>query len=99
LANRVAGIRISSEGLWEIRSSLDPSEVLERHVEAVLALLSGRQSNLSLLRQSDHSIDMFCGIIGADSNVTVSMEPAVLGALGELGISIVFDTYFAPPSG
>lgn len=88
-----------SEGLWELRSTLNESAPLDEHLRALLLILRDRGSLLQDLRASGHVLDIFAGVFAEGGNATVTLDAGLLRELGELGLSVVFDVYTGSEGG
>ena len=79
-------------GSWRLRSAEAVPGDLNRQIRALLAAVTG---DLSVWRSlsARHRCDVFCGLFMGGANEGEDIEPDVLSALGERGLTLGLDIY------
>lgn len=81
------------EGIWMLRSHVEPEATLEAHLTSILQQLSGREAILRRFRESGLRTDLFVGVFGITYSCGFSLPPELARPLSELGLTIGFDLY------
>jgi uncharacterized protein DUF4279 len=82
-----------TEGLWAIDSSVDETQAIEAHLDALVTKLSKHRDLLQEFRNRGYRIDIFVGIFGIDDNMGLVLKNALLRRIMQLGVDLDLDLY------
>ena len=86
------------ESLWSLKSPLDKSESLDKHLEWLLDRLEPKTAEVQHLARL-HRLDFFCGFASPNGQGGFILDGALLARLAKLGVPVGLDLYPPPPLG
>ena len=87
--------RIARVGTWRLQATVQEPADLNRQVAEILSKLT---QDLDVWRaiNSQHKVDLFCGLFLDQANEGLDLSSASLAALGSRGIKLGLDIYAGP---
>ena len=82
---------------WELRSSVEDTEELATHLADLLPFAESARSALREIAGSGGEIFWFCFVTAKPTGNMISLEPALLSRLADLGVRLTFDIYDSEP--
>jgi hypothetical protein len=88
--------RVALKGLWRLSSGNGKGDQLDHQIASILnTLTSDLGIWADLVRR--FKVDMFCGVWLDEENQGLGLTPTTQQMLGERGIKLGLDIYYAPP--
>ncbi len=82
-----------TEGLWALDSSVDETQAIDAHLEALVAKLWQHRALLQEFKNRGYKMDIFIGIFGIDDNLGCVLKHALLRRVMQLGVDLDLDLY------
>ena len=82
-----------TEGLWAIDSSVDETQAIDVHLEALVTKLWKHRDLLQEFRKRGYTTDIFVGIFDIDDNTGVVLKNSLLRRVMQLGVDLDLDLY------
>lgn len=82
-------------GIWRLESTLPASAELDEHLRSLLDQLDPRAAAIRAYAEDGFRVHFFCGLFLDSTNEELSLPPATLARVAQLGASLDLDIYGA----